>query len=91
MKVEYCPYDPEHFAIGLHLADLGKRLDWASAPGQDVIMVRTPFGQLPDERMDELCEALASAVLMPNQCLEVCPEMFVRLMTAADKARGRSR
>lgn len=87
MQVEYCPYESEHFAIGLHLADLGKKLEWASAPGQDVLMVRTPFGQLPDDRMEELCEALAAALLIPNQFAEVCPEIFVRLMTAADKAR----
>ena len=86
MQVEYCPYDPERFAIGLHL-EQGRKLEWASAPGQDVLMVRTPFGQLPDDRMEELCEALAVATLIPNQFLEVCPDLFVRLMSAADKAR----
>ena len=86
MQVDYCPYDPESYAIGLHV-EQGRRLEWASSRGQEVLVVRTPFGQLPDERMEELCDALAAAMLVPNQFTEVCPDLFVRLMTAADKAR----
>lgn len=87
MKVEYCPYDSGRFAIGLHSVDGGSRLEWASAAGQDVIMVRMPFGQLPDERMAELCESLAAVELIRNQYVTVCPDISVRLITAADRAR----
>lgn len=87
MRYQYCPNDPERYTTNL-LRERGTRnLRWESARGQDALLVQTPFEQRAEPMMEELCRLMERAVLPPDKYTELRPGVWVRFVTAADKAR----
>lgn len=87
MEYEYRASDPKHFAQALRYNAERRTLLWDNAPGHDSILVQTPFGQSAEERMEELCAQLARTRLKSGVFLEVLPGVFLRYITAKEKAR----
>lgn len=87
MEYEYCASDPKHFAQALRYNVERRTLLWDNAPGHDSIIVQTPFAQSAEERMEALCRALPHTRLNTGVFIEVMPGIFLRYVTAKEKAR----
>ena len=87
MQYQYCPNDPERFATNLRREHGTRNLKWDNARGQDVLLVQTPFGSSAVELMEDLCKRMEKAALPPDKYTELLPGVWVRFVTAADKAR----
>ena len=87
MKYQYCPNDPQRYATNLRREQGTKNLRWDNARGQDVLLVQTPFEMNAADLMEELCSQMEKTALHPNQYTEILPGIWVRFVTAADKAR----
>lgn len=84
---QYRDYAPEHFATGLHLNRKSGLLVWESAPGQDSLMVQTPFGQPAADIIADICRAMDQTPPSREGFVSMLPGVGVRLFTAADKVR----
>lgn len=89
MKFECRPNDPERFATNLRRENTTGNLIWDSAQGQDALIVQTPFGVSPTERIEEICEAMSRCELYDNAYTEVMNNICVRYVSATEKARSR--
>jgi len=87
MQYQYCPNDPDRFATNLRREHGTRNLKWDNAKGQDVLLVQTPFGSSAVEVIEELCLRMAKTALAPDKYTELLPGVWVRFVTAADKAR----
>ena len=87
MRYQYCPNDPQRYATNLRREQGTRNLKWDNARGQDVLLVQTPFEVSAESMMEELCQVMEKAVLVPDQYTEIQPGVWVRFVTAADKAR----
>ena len=89
MIYQYLPNDPARFATALRLQSAARMLLWDNAKGQSSLLVQTPFGQSAQEQMEALCPLLEERFpTLPEQFTEVRPGVWLRLVTAADKARN---
>lgn len=87
MEYRYCPNEPSRFATNLR-RDHGKpNLMWDNARGQDVLLVQTPFQQSATDIIEKLCEAMSGISIHVEKYTEVLPGVWVRFVTAADKAK----
>lgn len=87
MRYQYCPNNPERYATNLLRQRGTRNLTWEGARGLDVLLVQTPFEQRAEPMMEELCRRMEHINLQPNKYTEVKPGVWVRFVTAADKAR----
>lgn len=87
MKYKYCPNDPQRYATNLRREQGTRNLKWDNARGQDVLLVQTPFEVSAVELIEELCGYMENATLLPDNYTEIQPNVWVRFVTAADKAR----
>lgn len=87
MRYEYCPNDPIHFATNLRREQGTRSLTWDNARGQDVLIVQTPFDVSGEDEIRDLCRLMEKAQLQKDKYTEVKPRVWVRFVTAADKAR----
>lgn len=87
MRYQYCPNNPERYATNLHREQGTKNLQWDNARGQDVLLIQTPFGCIGESVVEELCVLMEQTVTPANQYTEIKPSIWVRFVTAADKAR----
>lgn len=87
MRYVYCPNDPSRFATNLRRDQSKPNLMWDNARGQDVLIIQTPFQQNAVSVIEELCKAMSKVTIHPEKYTEVCPGVWVRFVTAADKAR----
>lgn len=86
MVFNYYPSDVKHYAQTLRFDGERRMLVWDSAPGHDVLLVQTPFGQSAEERMEALCQKLPG--LAPGAFAEVLPGIYARYITVKEKARN---
>lgn len=87
MRYQYCPNNPERYATNLRREQGTHNLKWDSARGQDALIVQTPFKCSAVEQIEELCGLMEKANLQPDQYTEIKPGIWVRFVTAADKAK----
>lgn len=87
MKYQYCPNDPEHYATNLRREQGTRNLKWDNARGQDVLLVQTPFECSAIDIIEELCNRMEKVSLTPDKYTEIQPSVWVRFVTAADKAK----
>ncbi len=87
MQYKYCPNDPVHYATNLRREQGTRNLKWDNARGQDVLLVQTPFECNAVEIIEELCVQMAKVTIAPEKYTEVQPNIWVRFVTAADKAK----
>lgn len=87
MQYKYCPNNPERFATNLRREQGTANLKWDNARGQDVLIVQTPFEKNAISLMEKLCADLGRTTIHPDKYTEVQPGVWVRFVTAADKAR----
>lgn len=87
MRYQYCSNDPERYATNLRKDQGTCNLKWDNARGQDVLIVQTPFECSAEHLIEELCVIMEQIVIPPNRYIEVKPGVWVRFVTAADKAR----
>lgn len=87
MRYQYCPNNPDRYATNLLREQGTRNLTWESARGQDVLLVQTPFEQRADGLMEELCRLMEQFPPLPGKYTEIKPGVWVRFVTAADKAR----
>lgn len=87
MRYQYCPNDPQRYATNLRREQGTRNLLWDNARGQDVLLVQTPFEADAVGLMDELCRQLEKLPALPTQYTQVQPNIWLRFVTAADKAR----
>lgn len=88
MRYEAYPNDPERFATALRRDNHTKKLMWDNARGQDVLIVQTPFGQEAAPLLEALCQSLNTSQMSLSQFCQVLPGVWVRYVSAADKARN---
>lgn len=89
MIYQYLPNDPARYATALRLQPASRTLVWDNANGQGSLLVQTPFGQSAQELMETLCPLLEERFpTLPEQFTEAAPGVWLRLVTAADKARN---
>lgn len=87
MRYQYCPNDPVRYATNLRREQGTRILKWDNARGQGVLLVQTPFECSAEDIMEELCEIMGRTVLQTDKYTEVKPGIWVRFVTAANKAR----
>ena len=87
MRYQYCPNDPIRYATNLRREQGTRSLKWDNARGQDVLIVQTPFECSAEDVIGELCAIMERTVLHTDKYTEVKPGVWVRFVTAADKAR----
>lgn len=73
MRYTYAPADPVWYATDLRLDTERGVLRWTGGRGQDALLVRTPYGTDPEERMEELCAALSRTELREGRFTELSP------------------
>ena len=89
MTYNYSPNNPSRFATNLRRDKTTKNLMWDNANGQDVLIVQTPFGSSAIDYIEEICHLLPSVTLIPDKYTEVLTGVWIKFVTAADKARNR--
>lgn len=87
MQYQYCPNNPEQYATNLRREQGTRNLKWDNARGQDVLIVQTTFGSSAETIIEELCVLMESAALSNEKYTELKPCVWVRFVSAADKAR----
>lgn len=87
MRYQYCPNDPIRYATNLRREQGTRSLTWDNARGQDALIVQTPFECSAESVIEELCAIMERTVLKTDAYTEVKPGVWVRFVTAADKAR----
>lgn len=87
MFYQYCPNDPQRYATNLRREQGTRNLKWDNARGQDVLLVQTPFECSAVNMIEELCQAMENTAIYPDKYTEIKPGVWVRFVTAADKAR----
>lgn len=87
MKYIYCPNDPQHYATNLRREQGTRNLKWDNARGQDVLLVQTPFEASAVDLIEELCSHMEKATILPDNYTEIQPNVWIRFVTAADKAK----
>lgn len=87
MRYQYCPNDPTRYATNLRREQGTNNLTWDNARGQDVLIVQTPFGSAAEGVIEELCGIMERTQLQTDRYNEIRPGIWVRFVTAADKAR----
>lgn len=88
MKCIILENDPDRFATNLRRDNLTHNLIWDNAKGQAVLIVQTPFGQSAVSMLDEICKSLEAIDELSDKYFEVLNGVWVRYVTAADKARN---
>jgi hypothetical protein len=86
MRYEYCPSDLTRYATNLRKVDTGQ-LQWDSAPGQDVLIIQTPYGEDPTEKIDDILKTFDTAEPKHDKFTEVMNGVWVRCVTAVEKAK----
>ena len=90
MTYEHYPADRERYAASLTLEPQSERLTWMAPPGQDSLLIRTPYGADPADEPDLLTELL-------NRFCPLLPEgrfhalnnrVSARYVSAEEKARS---
>lgn len=94
MAYEYCASNPERFATNLQYDQPNRRLIWDSAKGQEVMLVKTPFGKnvlsacdgggAGKSIIEDLCAELEKIELRDGCFTEVRPGIWVRFMKVAE-------
>ena len=87
MRYIYCPNDPSRFATNLRRDQSKPNLMWDNARGQDVLIIQTPFQHKAVSIIEELCKAMGEVTINPEKYTEVYPGVWVRFVTAVEKAR----
>lgn len=87
MRYQYCPNHADRYATNLRRERGTRNLKWDNARGQDVLLVQTPFECGAEALMEELCPLMEQTVLQTDKYTEIKPGVWVRFVTAADKAR----
>lgn len=87
MKYQYCPNDPQRYATNLRREQGTRNLKWDNARGQDVLLVQTPFETSAVDLIEELCNQMEQTTILPGHYSEIQPNIWVRFVTAADKAK----
>ena len=87
MRYRYCPNSADWYATNLRQDRGTGNLTWDNNRGQDVLIVQTPFEYNAENLMEELCQLMEEAVLQTDSYTEVKTGVWVRFVTAADKAR----
>lgn len=90
MKYEFFPADPAHFAASLTLDPRSERLTWSVPPGQDSLLVQTPYGVDPTREADalrELLERVCGARPPEGRFYELSASVSARYVGADEKAR----
>ena len=89
MIYKYSPNNPARFATNLRRDKTTKNLMWDNANGQDVLIVQTPFGSSAVDYIEEICHLLPNVTLLPEKYTEELTGVWIKFVTAADKARNR--
>lgn len=98
MEYHYVPYDLNHYATDLQKDPKSNHLDWDSSPGQNALIVQTPYGVKATDVEEEitgsslpiiqvLCEKLPGMDWNEEEFTEIFPSVWVRFVTAASKVR----
>ena len=89
MQFTYSPTVPAFYATMLRIDHTTFNLTWDSTKGQTVLVVQTPYGKSPLDQMEAICEKMSAASLAEDNYTEVMPNIWVRLVTAAQKVRNK--
>ena len=90
MKYECRPADREHYAASLSLDPQSERLTWDVLPGQDSLLVQTPYGVDPSnepETLQELLNRVCGARPPEGRFYELRARVSARYVSADEKAR----
>ncbi len=87
IQYQYCPHHPQYFATNLRQDRMTGNLIWDHARGQGTLLVQTPFGQIPTDKMEEICQAMGRTTLHPDKFTQVLANIWVRFMSAAEQVR----
>ncbi|MBQ9493820.1 MAG: hypothetical protein IJR54_08830 [Oscillibacter sp.] len=91
MTYECRPADRDHYATSLTLEPQSNRLTWTALPGQDSLLLQTPYGVDPAREPDalrDLLERLCSTRLPQGRFHTLSPSLSVRYVDAEEKARN---
>ena len=90
MTYESRPADGTHYAASLTLEPQSERLTWTALPGQDSVLVRTPYGVDPADEAETLLELLnRHCPLLPTERFHALSKRIsVRYVSAEEKARA---
>ena len=98
MEYKYVPYDPNHYATDLQKNYKSNHLDWDSSPGQNVLILQTPYGVKATDIQESItgntlsiiesvCSELPHIEWSEDSYTEVFPGVWIRFVTAASKVR----
>ena len=87
MKYLYGERNPKYYATDLHIDAEHGTLQWVCGRGQEVLLVRTPFGMEPDSQMPELCRDLERTPPERGKFTKIRGQMAVRFVAPVEKVR----
>ena len=91
MKYECRPADRDHYATSLTLDPQSNRLSWTVLPGQDSLLVQTPYGVDPardPEALQDLLDRVCGLRLPEGRFQTLSASLSVRYVGAEEKARN---
>ena len=62
--------DAEKYATNLRIDEQTKNLIWDSAPGQDVVIVQTPYGDSVNSILEDLSSAVENWTHFPDDIVK---------------------
>jgi hypothetical protein len=77
--------DAEKYATNLRFNEQTKNLIWDSAPGQDVVIVQTPYGDSVNSILEDLSSAVENMDSLPGRYSEVINGVWICFVSAKDK------
>ena len=87
MKYEYGGSSPKYYATDLHMDAEHGTLQWICGRGQEVLLVRTPFGAHAEDYMEDVCREMERTPPQPGKFTKVIGQIAVRFVTIAEKVR----
>ena len=89
MRYQYAPYYGAFYATALRRDANSGNLMWDNASGQSVFVLQCPYGINPFEKIQEICVAMEKKELEEDTFTEVLPDIWMRMVTAVQKVRGK--
>ena len=87
MKYEYGGSSPKYYATDLHMDTEHGTLQWVCGRGQEVLLVRTPFGTHAEDYMEDICREMERTPPETGKFTKSGGQTAVRFVTAAERVR----
>ena len=89
MKYEFVPYDKTRYATNLQRTFGNEGVKWDSSPSQDVLIIRSTFGQPVISEKEEIANALSALRGLPEgEFVHLYDNVYARYVSAREFAQN---